>query len=163
MTQRKLTKITILLTIILLLYAVDAKPARLSWFQEKYLNEIYARYYVYAFETDYQDRNHCPEIHKPAVMAALTGTTFFHTHRIRAKMPPPAKYWKPPKAHYSYIIDISWILDITIRDILVYLSKLLPYIWMIAYHTWQTFIVVLYLVLTIPMTVMVLVLFFGQY
>jgi len=159
MTQRKLTKITILLTIILLLYAVDAKPARPSWFQEKYLNEIYARYYVYAFETDYQDRNHCPEIHKPAVMAALTGTTFFHTHRIRAKMPPPVKYWKPPRYREPY----AWILDITIRDILVYLSKFLPYIRIILYYIWQAFIVVLYLVLTIPMTVMVLVLFFGQY
>jgi hypothetical protein len=92
-------------------------------------------------------------------MAALTGTTFFHTHRIRAKMPPPAKYWKPPHYREPY----AWILDITIRDILVYLSKLLPYISTSAHYIWQAFIVVLYLVLTIPMTVMVLVLFFGQY
>ena len=161
-----ITKITILLVFISLLYPTlssSAKPSSSSsplsppWFREKYLKETYDQYYVYTYETEYKDRNHCPEIHKPAVMAALTGTTFLHKHRVRAKMPPPVKYWKPPKAHYSYI------LDITIRDILVYLSKFLPYIWNITYYTWQTFIVVLYLVLTIPMTVMVLVLFFGQY
>jgi hypothetical protein len=159
-----ITKITILLILISLFYPTptsSAKPP--SWFQEKYLNEIYDRYYVYSYETDYQDRVNCLEIHKPAVMAAITGTTFLHKHRVRVKMLPPVKYWKPPKAHYSYIIDINCILDITIRDILVYLSKFLPYISTSVYYIWHTFIVVLYLVLTIPMTVMVLVLFFGQY
>jgi hypothetical protein len=92
-------------------------------------------------------------------MAAITGTTFLHKHRVRVKMPPPVKYFKLPRYPDPY----AYILDITIRDILVYLSKFLPYIQIIMCYTWQTFIVVLYLVLTIPMTVMVLVLFFGQY
>ena len=174
-----ITKITILLIFISLFYPTltwsarpppvspppppRAKPPVPDWFREKYLKELYDHQFTYIYETDYKDRVACPEIHKPAVMAAFTGTTFLHKHRVRAKMPPPVKYWKPPKAHYRYIIDISWILDITIRDILVYLSKFLPYIRIILYYIWQAFIVVLYLVLTIPMTVMVLVLFFGQY
>ena len=175
-----ITKITILLIFISLFYPTltwsarpppvsppppppRAKPPVPDWFREKYLKELYDHQFTYIYETDYKDRVACPEIHKPAVMAAFTGTTFLHKHQVRAKMPPPVKYWKPPKAHYSYIIDISWILDITIRDILVYLSKFLPYIRIVLYNIWQAFIVVLYLVLTIPMTVMVLVLFFGQY
>jgi hypothetical protein len=170
-----ITKITILLIFISLFYPTltwsarpppvspppppRAKPPVPDWFREKYLKELYDHQFTYIYETDYKDRVACPEIHKPAVMAAFTGTTFLHKHRVRAKMPPPVKYWKPPRYREPY----AWILDITIRDILVYLSKFLPYISTSVYYIWQTFIVVLYLVLTIPMTVMVLVLFFGQY
>ena len=169
-----ITKITILLVFISLFYPTltsfakpsvpptpraKPRPPPPDWFREKYLKETYDHQFTYIYETDYKDRVTCPEIHKPAVMAALTGTTFLHKHRVRAKMPPPVKYWKPPRYREPY----AYILDITIRDILVYFSKFLPYIRNITYYTWQTFIVVLYLVLTIPMTVMVLVLFFGQY
>jgi hypothetical protein len=177
-----ITKITILLIFISLLYLTltscakppvsppprakppvspppRAKPPVRDWFREKYLKELYDHQFTYIYETDYKDRVTCPEIHKPAVMSALSGTTFLHKHRVRAKMPPPVKYWKPPRHPEPY----AYILDITIRDILVYLSKFLPYISTSVYYIWQVFIVVLYLVLTIPMTVMVLVLFFGQY
>jgi hypothetical protein len=127
-----ITKITILLIFISLFYLTltwSARPPPVrDWFREKYLKEIYDHQFTYIYETDYKDRVTCPEIHKPAVMSAL-----------------------------------SYILDITIRDILVYLSKFLPYISTSVYYIWQVFIVILYLVLTIPMTVMVLVLFFGQY
>ena len=160
---RNIKKITILLVFISLFY-LTTPAAPTPWFREKYLKETYDQYYVYAYETEYKDRNHCPEIHKPAILTTITGITPQYKHvrplpRVLqiASVPISIPPYQPPKSHYSYI------LDTTIRDILLYISKILPYISNSPYYIWQTFIVLLYLALTIPLTVMVLVLFFGQY
>ena len=162
----------------LLYIETDAKSSSSSWFQEKYLDEKYNHYYKYAFETDYEDRITCPEIHKPAMLNAITGATQYTMTRPRRRIiplsppppppPPPLTVspttpetdpplFQPPKSHYMYI------LDITIRDIVLFIMDVLVFIAHCAYYTWQVVFITLVLSLTITVTILVLVMFFGQY
>lgn len=176
---RNITRITILLMISLLYIETDAKStsSSSSWFQEKYLDEKYNHYYKYAFETDYEDRITCPEVHKPAMMNAVTGATQYTMTRPRRRIipspPPPSPpppltvsattpstdppLFNPPKSHYIYI------LDITIRDIVIFIAEVLVMTAHCAYYAWQVILMTVMLSLTITVTILVLVMFFGQY
>ena len=173
---RNLTRITILLMISLLYIETDAKSTSSSWFQEKYLDEKYNHYYKYAFETDYEDRIICPEVHKPAMMNAVTGATQHTMTRPRRRIipppPPPSPtpltvsattpstdppLFNPPKSHYIYI------LDITIRDIVIFIAEVLVMTAHCAYYAWQVILMTVLLSFPITVTILVLVMFFGQY
>ena len=173
---RNLTRITILLMISLLYIETDSKSTSSSsaWFQEKYLDEKYNHYYKYAFETDYEDRITCPEVHKPAMMNAVTGATQYSMTRPRRRtiptLPPPPSpitvsattpSTDPPlfQTHNFKIL----ILDITIRDIVIFIAEVLVMIvhWM--YYAWQVILMTVLLSFTITVTILVLVMFFGQY
>jgi len=181
---RNLTRITILLVISLLYIETDSKSTSAtkssssSWFQEKYLDEKYNHYYKYAFETDYEDRITCPEVHKPAMMNAVTGAsqhtmTRPHQRTIPSPPPPPpsppsptvsATTPDPPsplfqtlKSHYIYV------LDTTIRDIVIFIAEVLVMIVHCAYYAWQVILMTVLLSFTITVTILVLVMFFGQY
>jgi hypothetical protein len=144
----KILKITILLAFISLLNtaATPTNDPSPSWFREKLLNEIYDRYYVYLIETDNKDRNSCPEIDKPAGMDALTGTSFLHKHRVRAKMLPRMKYWKTRTPQPT----------LTINDMVSYLTRIIHFLL-------QIIITILFLMLTVAVSIMMLILVFGQY
>ena len=156
----------------LLYIETDAKSTSSSWFQEKYLDEKYNHYYKYAFETDYEDRITCPEVHKPAMMNAVTGATQHTMTRPRQRtIPPPSSpltvnpttpdtpspLFQTLKTHYIYV------LDITIRDIVIFIAEVLVMIvhWM--YYAWQVILMTVLLSFTITVTILVLVMFFGQY
>lgn len=177
MTQN-LTRITLLVLLSLLyIETTKTKTPKLpssSWFREKYLNEQYNQYYKYAFETDYEDRVTCPEIHKPAMINAITGATQYTMTRTRRHiiLPPPPPPPPPPitvsettpetdpplfKSYYIYI------LDITIRDIVLFIADVLIMIAHCTYYTWQIILMTLMLSMTITVTILVLVMFFGQY
>jgi hypothetical protein len=48
--------------------------AHVPWFREKYLKQVYNDYYMYyRWKPNNNDRDKCPEIHKPAVYFAITG------------------------------------------------------------------------------------------
>jgi hypothetical protein len=148
----------------------SAAKSSSSWFQEKYLDEKYNHYYKYAFETDYEDRITCPEVHKPAMMNAVTGASQ-HTMTIprQRTIPPP-----PPITVSATTPDQSpplfqrfktrfYILDITIRDIVIFIAEVLVMIanWM--YYAWQVILMTVLLSFPITVTILVLVMFFGQY
>ena len=163
----------------LLYIETDAKSTSSSaWFQEKYLDEKYNHYYKYAFETDYEDRITCPEVHKPSMMNAVTGATQYSMTILRRRIipsstptpthPPPITVsattpetapplFNPPKSHYIYI------LDITIRDIVIFIAEVLVMTAHCAYYAWQVILMTVMLSLTITVTILVLVMFFGQY
>jgi hypothetical protein len=156
-------KITILLAFISLLNTATAAGGtaadvtvspEISWFHQKYLKERYDRLYVHLFESEYYDSRYCLELHKPAVMAAFTGTTFIYKHRVRAKMPSPVKYWKAPQSHFTCV------LNITFMDFVRYITRSIGES---TYNMFQLVIMILYLTLTITVTILVMVMFFGQY
>ena len=162
----------------LLYIETDSKSTSSAWFQEKYLDEKYNHYYKYAFETDYEDRITCPEVHKPAMMNAVTGATQYSMTRPRRRIipslpPPPSPITvsattpstDPPlfQTHNFKIL----ILDITIRDIVIFIADVLVMIAHCAYYAWQVILMTVMLSLTITVTItvtiLVLVMFFGQY
>jgi hypothetical protein len=160
----------------LLYIETDAKSTSSSsaWFQEKYLDEKYNHYYKYAFETDYEDRITCPEVHKPAMMNAVTGATQHTMTRPRRRIiptlpPPPSPLTVNPttpdtdpplfQTHNFKIL----ILDITIRDIVIFIADVLVMIAHCAYYAWQVILMTVLLSFPITVTILVLVMFFGQY
>jgi hypothetical protein len=170
---RNLMRITILLVISLLYIETDSKSTSTSssssWFQEKYLDEKYNHYYKYAFETDYEDRITCPEIHKPAMMNAVTGASQYTMTRPRRRIIPP-----PPIAVSATTPETDpplfqrfktrfYILDITIRDIVIFIIDILVIIAHWIYCIWQVVSMTVMLTMPIIVTWLVLVMFFGQY
>jgi hypothetical protein len=164
--------LTILLVFISLFYldATAKKSATKSskpWFQKKLFKEIYDQYYIYIYETDYNDRISCPDIEKYATLSAITGTTQYNYKppfrvipSVSVSVSPPLSLspsFQPPKLHYMYI------LDITVRDILIFIADILISIANMTYYMWQVFIMTVFLTMLITVTILVLVLFFGQY
>jgi len=162
-------RITILLVISLLYIETDSKSTSSSWFQEKYLDEKYNHYYKYAFETDYEDRNTCPEIHKPAMMNAVTGATQYTVTTLRRRIiptPPIAVSATTPETDpplFQRFKTRFYILDITIRDIVLFIIDILVIIAHWIYCIWQVVSMTVMLTMTIIVTWLVLVMFFGQY
>jgi len=167
-----------ILTLVLILYIVTAnsetpKSSSSSWLREKYLDEQYNHYYKYAVETDYEDRITCPEINKPAMLNAITGATQYTVTTLRRRIipsqPPP-----PPIAVSATTPETDpplfqrfktrfYILDITIRDIVLFIIDILVIIAHWIYCIWQVVSMTVMLTMTIIVTWLVLVLFFGQY
>ena len=161
-----------ILTLVLILCIVTANSETpkssypSSWLREKYLDEQYNHYYKYAVETDYEDRVTCPEINKPAMMNAITGATQYTMTTLRRRIIPPpppitVSATNPPlfQTHNFKIL----ILDITIRDIVLFIADVLVMIAHGAYYIWQVVSMSVMLSLIIIVTWLVLVLFFGQY
>jgi hypothetical protein len=162
-----------ILTLVLILYIVTANSetpkSSSSWLREKYLDEQYNHYYKYAVETDYEDRITCPEINKPAMLNAITGATQYTVTTLRRRIPPPpiavsatTPETDPPLFQRFKTRNI-YILDITIRDIVLFIIDILVIIAHWIYCIWQVVSMTVMLTMTIIVTWLVLVLFFGQY
>jgi hypothetical protein len=95
-----------------------------SWFREKYLQQIYDEQYEHT-HTRYKfgdnDRDVCPELHKPAIFFAITGN-----HMRRSAQPRTCLYirrttitthYKPPVAH-----DVQ-LIDITVMEVIEFLME----------------------------------------
>ena len=158
--------LTRLLVFISLLYLdATAKKSPKPWFRAKYFKELYDQYYIYIYESDIKDHISCPDIEKYALLTAITGTTQYNYKppfraRPSVSVSPPMSLspsFQPPKSHYMYI------LDLTIRDILIFIADILIYIANMTYYMWQVFIMTVFLAMLITVTILVLVLFFGQY
>ena len=164
-----------ILTLVLILYIVTANSetpkssSSSSWLREKYLDEQYNHYYKYAVETDYEDRITCPEINKPAMLNAITGATQYTVTTLRRRILPP-----PPIALSATTPETDpplfqrfktrfYILDLTIRDIVLFIIDILVIIAHWIYCIWQVVSMTVMLTMTIIVTWLVLVLFFGQY
>ena len=106
-----------------------------SWFREKYLQKTYDEQYKNTF-TRYRfgdnDRDVCPELHKPAIFFAITGQ-----HMDRSTQQQPLTYlyihkrtitshYNPPNAH-----DVQ-LIDITVMDVIVFLNEFIYYVFEIS-------------------------------
>ena len=94
-----------------------------SWFREKYLKQVYDDYYMYyRWKPNANDRDKCPEIHKPAVYFAMTGQQLWpktpltfrqqrelnnYRNRNRNRNQPNRYSRREYKAHYIHIINIT--------------------------------------------------------
>ena len=157
----------ITLSLLLLLFitttsaiAPAATTVPVPWFREKYLTQIYNEYYVYSFSRwsfSENDRDICPEIHKPSVYFAITGQTMWPetplTHpvyRKRQRERARRQHYTPPTAYYRH-----WI-EITVIDVVWFLIDF--------YHYCFQQLMILLSVLLATLTTMILcILVFGQY
>ena len=130
------------------------------WFREKYLTQIYNEYYVYTFSRwrlDDNDRDICPEIHKPAVYFAITGqslwpnTPLTHpTYRQRRRRHRARGGYAQPTAYDIRLVEIS-ALDV---------------VWFIIdfyYYCFQQLMILLSILMATLTTIILYILVFGQY
>ncbi len=142
-----MTTIKTILAIILLTasIATTTNTTQVSWFREKYLKQTYYDYYIYTYERHSlgdNDIDMCPDTHKSASFYAITGLSDFGKNRM-SKLPPRISlaamaaaessrsenstqiHFQLPKPHGIYI------LDMTLRDILIYISNMIRDIFMV--------------------------------
>lgn len=132
-----MTTIKTILAIILLTasIATTTNTTQVSWFREKYLKQTYYDYYIYTYERHSlgdNDIDMCPDTYKSASFYAITGLSDFGKNRM-SKLPPRISlaamaaaeatnstqiHFQLPKPHGIYI------LDMTLRDILIYISNM---------------------------------------
>jgi len=130
------------------------------WFREKYLTQIYNEYYVYTFSRwrlDDNDRDICPEIHKPAVYFAITGQSLWpntplthptyrqrrHRHRARGGYAQPTAY------------DIR-LVEISALDVVWFIIDFY-------YYCFQQLMILLSILMATLTTIILYILVFGQY
>lgn len=133
------------------------------WFREKYLTQIYNEYYVYTFSRwrlDDNDRDICPEIHKPAVYFAMTGRPLWresplshptyrqrrHRHRARGGYAQPTAY------------DIR-LVEISALDVVWFLIDFYYY----CYYCFRLMMILLSILMATLTTIILCILVFGQY
>ena len=129
------------------------------WFREKYLTQIYNEYYVYTFSRwrlDDNDRDICPEIHKPAVYFAITGqslwpnTPLTHpTYRQRQRHRARGGYAQPT----AYDIRL---VEISAQDVVWFLIDFY-------YYCFQQLMILLSILMATLTTIILYILVFGQY
>lgn len=103
--------------------AASASASSKSWFREKYLKQVYNDYFMYyRWKPNDNDRDKCPEIHKPAVYFAMTGQQLWpktpltvrqqrelnnYRNRNRNRNKTNRYSRREYKAHYIHIINIT--------------------------------------------------------
>ena len=153
-----MTQIIILTSslLLLLLFATSAAAAAdpVPWFREKYLTQAYNEYYIYTFSRwrlEDNERDMCPDLHKPAIYFAMTGQQLWRvtTPQRRQIRDSTTCYTQPP----AY--EIRWI-EITVQDVIWFLIDFTQYCWEL--------LIILLSVLMASLTTLILgILVFGQY
>ena len=153
-----MTQIIILTSSSLLLFATSAAAAAAAapvpWFREKYLTQAYNEYYIYTFSRwrlEDNDRDMCPDLHKPAIYFAMTGQQLWRvTTPQRRQGRDSTTCYTPPTAY-----EIRWI-EITVQDVVWFLIDFTQYCWEL--------LIILLSVLMASLTTLILgILVFGQY
>jgi hypothetical protein len=130
--KQQLLVLTLALTFTTVLFA--SAPSTSSWFREKYLQQTYDEQYENTF-TRYRfgdnNRDVCPEVHKPAIFFAITGRRMRHSAqqpqtRLYIRRITIRTHYKPPSAH-----DVQ-LIDITVMDVIEFLNKFIYYVFEIS-------------------------------
>jgi hypothetical protein len=154
--KQLLLMLTLALSFTQVLFA--SAPSTSSWFREKYLQQTYDEQYENTF-TRYRfgdnNRDVCPEVHKPAIFFAITGRRM----RNSAQQPQTRLYirritirthYKPPSAH-----DVQ-LIDITVMDVIEFLNKFI-------YYVFEISMIISSIVLASFSTLCLIMLMFCQY
>ncbi len=153
---------TLLLLLFITTTTTIAAPASVPvpWFREKYLTQIYNEYYVYTFSRwrlEDNDRDMCPEIHKPAVYFAITGRPLWRESPL--SHPTYRQHQRLRRARGGYTqptpYDIRWV-EISALDVAWFL---------IDFHLYccELLIPLLSILLASLATIILCILVFGQY
>ena len=113
-----------------------SSPAAVPWFRQKYLKQVYNDYYMYSlyrWKPNDNDRDKCPEIHKPAVYFAMTGQQLWpktpltnrqrreltNYRRRRQRYGGDGRSRRPP--HYIHIVNV------TVAEVLHFMTEFIHY------------------------------------
>ena len=113
-----------------------AAAAAVPWFRQKYLKQVYNDYYMYSlyrWKPNDNDRDKCPEIHKPAVYFAMTGQQLWpktpltnrqrreltNYRRRRQRYGGDGRSRRPP--HYIHIVNV------TVAEVLHFMTEFIHY------------------------------------
>ena len=127
-------------SLLLLLCTTSAATATapVTWVQEKYLTQTY------------NDRDMCPDLHKPAIYFAMTGQQLWRVTPQRRHGRESKTGYTPPTAY-----DIRWI-EITVLDVVSFLLVFIQYC--------CELLILLLSLLMLSLTTLILgILVFGQY
>ena len=153
----------IITPLLLLLFTTSSAAAAstpVPWFREKYLAQIYNEYYVYTFSRwrlDDNDRDMCPEIHKPAVYFAMTGRPLWRESPL--SHPTYRQHQRLRRARGGYAqptpYDIRWV-EISVLDVVWFI---------IDFHLYccELLILLLSIFMASLTTIILYILVFGQY
>ena len=116
--------------------AASTPAAAVPWFRQKYLKQVYNDYYMYSlyrWKPNDNDRDKCPEIHKPAVYFAMTGQQLWpktpltnrqrreltNYRRRRQRYGGDGRSRRPP--HYIQIVNV------TVAEVLHFMTEFIHY------------------------------------
>ena len=116
--------------------STPAAAAAVPWFRQKYLKQVYNDYYMYSlyrWKPNDNDRDKCPEIHKPAVYFAMTGQQLWpktpltnrqrreltNYRRRRQRYGGDGRSRRPP--HYIHIVNV------TVAEVLHFMTEFIHY------------------------------------
>ena len=144
---------SLLLLLLLCTTSAATVTAPVTWVQEKYLTQTYNEYYIYTFSRwrlDDNDRDMCPDLHKPAIYFAMTGQQLWRVTPQRRHGRESKTGYTPPTAY-----DIRWI-EITVLDVVSFLLVFIQYC--------CELLILLLSLLMLSLTTLILgILVFGQY
>ena len=133
-----------------------ATTVPVPWFREKYLTQIYNEYYVYSFSRHSfgdNDRDICPEIHKPSIYFAITGKPLWRETPLYRQV-----YRKQRRRH---IITQPTPYDIRLIEISA--QDVVHFIIDFYYYCFQQLMILLSVLLATLTTMILCILVFGQY
>jgi len=116
--------------------ASAAAPA--PWFREKYLKQVYDDYYMYSlyrWKPNDNDRDKCPEIHKPAIYFAMTGQQLWPktplTNRQRRELNKyrreRQRYGGDGRRRREYTPHYIHIINVTVAEVLYFMIEFIHY------------------------------------
>jgi hypothetical protein len=134
----QLTPVFFLLFITTTNAATPATAASVPWFREKYLKQVYNDYYMYSlyrWKPNDNDRDKCPEIHKPAVYFAMTGQQLWPktplTNRQRRELNNyrrrRQRYGGDGRSRREYTPHYIHIVNVTVAEVLHFMTEFIHY------------------------------------
>jgi len=134
----QLTPVLFLLFITTTTTNAASTPAAVPWFREKYLKQVYNDYYMYSlyrWKPNDNDRDKCPEIHKPAVYFAMTGQQLWPktplTNRQRRELNNyrrrRQRYGGDGRSRREYTPHYIHIVNVTVAEVLHFMTEFIHY------------------------------------
>jgi len=134
----QLTPVLFLLFITTTTTNAASTPAAVPWFREKYLKQVYNDYYMYSlyrWKPNDNDRDKCPEIHKPAVYFAMTGQQLWPktplTNRQRRELNKyrrrRQRYGGDGRSRREYTPHYIHIVNVTVAEVLHFMTEFIHY------------------------------------
>lgn len=118
--------------------STSAAAATVPWFRQKYLKQFYDDYYMYSlyrWKFNDNDRDKCPETHKPAVYFAMTGQQLWPktplTNRQRRELTNyrrrRQRYGGDGRSRREYTPHYIHIVNVTVAEVLHFMTEFIHY------------------------------------
>jgi hypothetical protein len=114
--------------------ARSTSAASVPWFREKYLKQVYNDYYMYSlyrWKPNDNDRDKCPEIHKPAVYFAMTGQQLWPNTPLTNRQSRDLMNYRRRRQRYGsrreYTPHYIHIVNVTVAEVLHFMTEFIHY------------------------------------